>query len=77
MYNRAIEDLEKEEDQRKVQSAYYAVFSSPEGQVVLEDLMHAHFITGPAVKESVEYCEAQRNVVLRIMALSRRTLTLG
>ena len=77
MYNKAIEDLEKEEDQRKVQSAYYSIFNTPEGQVVLEDLMHAHYITGPAIKGSIEYCEAQRNVVLRIMALSRRTLTLG
>ena len=76
MYSKAIENLPPE-DQEKVQRVYFDLFNTPAGQVVLEDLMHAHFITGPAMPNQVEYCEAQRNVVLRILALSRIPLTLG
>lgn len=76
MYSKAIENLPPE-DQEKVQRVYFDLFNTPAGQVVLEDLMHAHFVTGPAIPEQIEYCEAQRNVVLRIMALSRRHLKIG
>ena len=76
MYSSSIENLPPE-DQAKVQQVYFDLFNSPGGRVVLEDLMHAHFITGPAMPNQVEYCEAQRNVVLRILALSRIPLTLG
>ena len=76
MYSKAIENLPPE-DQAKVQQVYFDLFNSPGGRMVLEDLMHAHFITGPAMPNQVEYCEAQRNVVLRILALSRRHLKIG
>lgn len=54
-------------------SAYQNVFNSPEGQIVLEDLMKVHHIMGTTFDDSnvrkTIFREGERNVVLRILAI--------
>jgi len=50
--------------------AYRMTFASAEGQTVLKDLIQAHYILNPLPLDQIHYAEGQRNVILRIMALS-------
>lgn len=54
-------------------SLYHAVFSSPEGQQVLYDLMKTHGVLGvhPADPQEMALKEGERKVVLRIMSFLR------
>lgn len=59
----------------KVHHAYRAVFNSPHGAMVLEDLKKAHHYNGPTYDcntrdiNQMLMAEGERNVVLRLLAI--------
>lgn len=59
---------------------YRHVFSTPEGERVLEDLIGAHFIQASTFEHAddsyalVAYREGGKNAILRILALSGKKL---
>lgn len=70
---REQEDIIKQrmEKREKLNRAYLAVFSSPEGQLVLQDLMTRHgFINAHPVETNEMFLkEGERTVVLRILQI--------
>jgi hypothetical protein len=54
-------------------AAYKAVFTGPEGEMVLQDLMRTHWIGSTTFDEGnprkMVFREGERNVVLRILTL--------
>ena len=54
-------------------SAYQGFFNSPEGQLVLEDMMKAHYVNQSTVFDGdftkAILREGERNVVLRILGI--------
>ncbi len=59
------------EKREKLNRAYLAVFSSPEGQLVLQDMMTRHgFLNAhPAPTNEMLLKEGERTVVLRILQI--------
>lgn len=61
---------------KDVGSAYRRLFSTDDGQVVLEDLCNAHYINRSLYEHEedreaiIAYREGGRNAILRILALS-------
>lgn len=52
--------------------AYHKVFSGPEGELVLSDLMKTHYMLGSTFDgdtTKIIFREGERNVVLRILKL--------
>jgi len=57
---------------------YQAVFNSPTGQEVLNDLMKVHYIMTPTISTeslTMAHREGERNVVLRILTILNMNLT--
>lgn len=52
-----------------IQDCYKHVFSTPEGQVVLKDMMRAHYWCDSLPTNDLQFGEGQRNVVLRIFTI--------
>lgn len=65
-------DIERAKKSVSKIAAYKEVFSSPLGQVVLEDMMSTHYIqntTFDGDSAKLIFREGERNVVLRILGL--------
>lgn len=63
-----------------VRQAYKIVFSTHEGQIVLNDLMVAHCMTSSTVSPTTEGMlikEGGRNAVLRILALAEKQVSVS
>jgi hypothetical protein len=63
-----------------IRQAYRTVFATPEGRIVLTDLMTAHYMQSNLPMDTVNnmiFAEGQRNVVLRILTIIGITPTLG
>lgn len=61
-----------EADNKRVVDAYKHVFATPEGKIVLKDLMSAHCMYSPTFTDTTENMllrEGGRNVLLRILAI--------
>lgn len=52
-----------------IRDCYKQVFGTPEGKVVLKDMMAAHYWLGSLPAEALQFGEGQRNVVLRIFSI--------
>ena len=65
---------------KDVIDAYRHVFAGPEADIVLKDLMAAHFITASTFQSPtdsyamVAYREGGKNAVLRILSLANRSI---
>lgn len=65
----------------EIQQAYRRVFSSPDAQIVLADLIRAHCclestFSSPEDSDTiVAYREGGRNAVLRLLAMAGKRLT--
>lgn len=57
---------------RAIDAAYRRVFNSPDGKLILQDLMEQHSITGTTFDPNPQVSalkEGERNVVLRVMSI--------
>ena len=57
---------------------YQSVFGTPEGQEVLQDLMHVHYIMKPTFNidpTTTAHREGERNAVLRILSILNMSIT--
>ena len=72
--------MSRKRDIATIEDAYKYVFSTPEGEIVLEDLMSMHYIskstfeTPEDTPAMVAYREGGKNAVLRILAIAGKTL---
>lgn len=63
-----------------LEKAYHFVFSTPEGEMVLKDLIANHYIMASTFEHAndsfamVAYREGGKNAVLRILAMSGKKL---
>ena len=63
-----------------IAAAYRHVFATPEGEIVLEDLMNMHYINRSTFEQPndpatlIAYREGGKNAVLRILALAEKRL---
>jgi hypothetical protein len=66
------EELDKKEKDEQLSKAYYSTFHSPEGQIVLNDLLNRYYrrtsLTEPCDPNTVLVSEGSRYVVLQILA---------
>lgn len=70
MATKKVED--RTAKQKSIVQAYKNIFESPEGQVVLLDLMRTHNVMNTTIGEDSHktyFKEGERNVVLRIMTI--------
>jgi hypothetical protein len=79
--DKRVDNKAKKQNQKVVSKIrqYQQVFSGPDGEAVLNDLMKTHYIVGSTFDGDVNkalFREGERNVVLRILSMLKMDVKL-